>query len=194
MASPFHIGLPFSNHHTTIHFRAPTMIPRQHRLADRLHAHGTHDQHDEPEPTPETTSDPSASASAPASPPLQANPQYQSPLFNKLPPELRIEIYRLVLTPYVAPDRKWARNTFYTRPGYDGLKRVDVALLRTCRRIHQETNGMEMRDFELVLYMGRRIRAPVGEDPSLIYRTNTREYKGVECWSFLPTACAEFGM
>jgi hypothetical protein len=77
--------------------------------------------------------------------------QFQSPLFSKIPPEIRNEIFRLALTEYVPEGNEWAgklseiqspgfgnlRSTkdYVKRPGYEGLNTVDTDLLRTCKRV-----------------------------------------------------------
>lgn len=77
--------------------------------------------------------------------------QFQSPLFSKIPPEIRNEIFRLSLTEYVPEGNEWtgrlgeiqnpgygnARSPgkYVKRPGYEGLKTVDTDLLRTCKRV-----------------------------------------------------------
>jgi len=87
--------------------------------------------------------------------------QLQSPLFGRLPPEIRNEIFRLVvLREYVREDRLWSRDTFYTRPGFEGPKSVDLALLRTCRRAYEETKMLPLRDGQVGFWMGSVDRAP----------------------------------
>jgi hypothetical protein len=77
--------------------------------------------------------------------------QFQSPLFSKIPPEIRNEIFRLALTEYVPQGNEWTgklnetqnpgygnlRSTkdYVKRPGYEGLNTVDTDLLRTCKRV-----------------------------------------------------------
>lgn len=77
--------------------------------------------------------------------------QWQSPLFSKIPPEVRNEIFRLALNEYVPDGREWdpmkdrvqnpgygnvkESSSFVKRPGYEGLKTVDTDLLRTCKRV-----------------------------------------------------------
>lgn len=79
--------------------------------------------------------------------------QCQSPLFSKIPPEIRNEIFRLALVEYVPEGNDWTgklseiqspgygnvRSTgkYVRRPGYEGLKTVDTDLLRTCKRVSQ---------------------------------------------------------
>ncbi|KAF2643216.1 hypothetical protein P280DRAFT_246406 [Massarina eburnea CBS 473.64] len=81
-----------------------------------------------------------------------AKDQLQSPLFSKIPPEIRNEIFSLALTEF--------RYADYARPGYEGDKRIDVALLRTCKIVYGETRGMPDRNVEIVSWIGNGRRAP----------------------------------
>jgi hypothetical protein len=93
-------------------------------------------------------------------------PQTQSALFGILPPELRNEIFALVLTEYNDPDKLYDRNTFYCRPGCEGSVRRDIALLSTCKRIWAETNGVIKRLFEKedkAFFLGWSQRRPPGK-------------------------------
>ncbi|KAF5636038.1 hypothetical protein F52700_5352 [Fusarium sp. NRRL 52700] len=68
-------------------------------------------------------------------------PQDQSPLYAKLPGEVRDSIFSYVLTdhPDPAPTKKFRENTCYTRPSYQAAQSTDTRLLRTCRAIYRET-------------------------------------------------------
>lgn len=104
--------------------------------------------------------------------------QSQSPLFSTLPPELRNEIFRHALHEYVRPDVKpWPYATFFTRPGYDGIKTVDCDLLRTCKLIYEETKNIPLRDLEVSFYFGWRSRVPPLYTDALI-----GDYPDYEFW------------
>jgi hypothetical protein len=64
------------------------------------------------------------------------NPQEQSPLFQKLPAEVRAIVFRYTLSEYEG--QLYPNNTPYRRPGQRGRYRVETALLRTCRRVYYE--------------------------------------------------------
>ncbi|TPX11549.1 uncharacterized protein E0L32_007760 [Thyridium curvatum] len=66
--------------------------------------------------------------------------QDASPLFSRLPGELRSQIFAHALTdfPDPSPDRRYADETCYTRPTYFAPRRSDVALLRACRAVYAE--------------------------------------------------------
>lgn len=67
-------------------------------------------------------------------------PQGQSPLFNKLPAEIRQVIFAYALTDYpdTAPAKLYGEWTLYSRPAYTAPCRSDTELLLTCRAIYQE--------------------------------------------------------
>lgn len=66
--------------------------------------------------------------------------QDKSPLFARIPPEIRSEIFALVLTdfPDPSPATRYAAETCYTRPSYFSPRRSDTRLLRTCRAVYRE--------------------------------------------------------
>ncbi|KAK0451347.1 uncharacterized protein EV420DRAFT_713238 [Desarmillaria tabescens] len=81
------------------------------------------------------------------------DPQAASPLFSKTPPEIRNIIFRLALRGY--PDRArgyYPGNTYYFRPGYEHDRRIDTALLLTCRRIYDETYLLPVIENEHVFW------------------------------------------
>ncbi|KAF2254503.1 hypothetical protein BU26DRAFT_514403 [Trematosphaeria pertusa] len=119
------------------------------------------------------TSSPSASPSG-NSPPATCAPtrelrnidlttmhdQSQSPLFSKIPPEIRNEIFDLALQEYIDPNKLYGRETYFSRPGFEGRKRVDTALLRTCKRVYEETRAVPLGNLELCFYLGNKGREP----------------------------------
>ncbi|KAF5701879.1 hypothetical protein FMUND_13712 [Fusarium mundagurra] len=68
-------------------------------------------------------------------------PQDESPLYSKLPGEVRDSIFSYVLTdhPDPTPTKQFKENTCYTRPSYLAAQSTDTRLLRTCRAIYRET-------------------------------------------------------
>ena len=91
--------------------------------------------------------------------------QEQSPLFTKVPAEIRNQIFEIALQPYYDPNGLYERNTEYTRPGSLGRKKVDVALLRTCKRVYAETKVVSFGNLEVEFYLGHASRVP----PSMCY-------------------------
>ncbi|KAL8861794.1 MAG: hypothetical protein Q9178_001663 [Gyalolechia marmorata] len=68
------------------------------------------------------------------------NPQIESPLFTRIPPEVRNQIFKFALTAYEDPaSRKYSSAAYYYRPGYTRPHRIDTELLLTCRRVYWET-------------------------------------------------------
>ncbi|KAL8928625.1 MAG: hypothetical protein Q9172_000840 [Xanthocarpia lactea] len=68
------------------------------------------------------------------------NPQLESPLFTRIPPEVRNQIFKFALTAYEDPaSRKYSSAAYYYRPGYTRPHRIDTELLLTCRRVYWET-------------------------------------------------------
>ncbi|KAL8718578.1 MAG: hypothetical protein Q9225_004308 [Loekoesia sp. 1 TL-2023] len=74
--------------------------------------------------------------------PKEINPQTTSPLFSRIPPEVRNYIFKLVLTAYEDPQLRYSRFAPYYRPGYTCAHRIDTALLLTCRLIYAETTRL----------------------------------------------------
>ena len=79
----------------------------------------------------------------PEKPPIQesqhtANPQKESPLYDgRIPPEIRNSIFQFALTE--EDTTPYEVNNGYSRPGYTTKKKVNNALLQTCRRVYLET-------------------------------------------------------
>ncbi|KAF2440668.1 hypothetical protein P171DRAFT_524669 [Karstenula rhodostoma CBS 690.94] len=101
--------------------------------------------------------------------------QFQSPLFGKIPPEIRNEIFGLALTEYVPEGNEWMgrlsetkfrgygnvlSRRYVDRPGYRGLKTVDTDLLRTCKRVYDETKLLPLQGLEVCFYISQKQRAP----------------------------------
>lgn len=82
---------------------------------------------------------------------LPVNPQKASPLYNgRIPPEIRDTIFSFALTEdTISP---FEPNTLYARPGYTGKKKVNTALLQTCRRVFLETYHLPAFNKEHVFF------------------------------------------
>ena len=61
------------------------------------------------------------------------------PLFNKLPPEIRIRIFELALKAYDDKSRPFDEDSTFFCPGHRYPQIQSTTLLRTCRRIYLET-------------------------------------------------------
>ncbi|KAF2183397.1 hypothetical protein K469DRAFT_786112, partial [Zopfia rhizophila CBS 207.26] len=86
--------------------------------------------------------------------------QEQSPLFRKIPPEVRNSIFCLALHEYEDPEHMYARDTYYTRPGFMARKKLDTSLLRTCKRIWEETQNVIWQNLEVAFFLGNPLRSP----------------------------------
>ncbi|KAL8789482.1 MAG: hypothetical protein Q9213_001095 [Squamulea squamosa] len=85
------------------------------------------------------------------------HPQQDSPLFNKIPPEVRNQVFLLALTAYEDPaSRKYRPSAYYCRPGFTRALRIDTALLLTCRRVHCETSKLPASINEHTSWCGRK--------------------------------------
>ena len=71
----------------------------------------------------------------------EASLQKQSPLFGKIPGELRNRIFELALTEYPGKQKPLQKYTHWCRPGFRYADRkIHTALLRTCQFAHGETH------------------------------------------------------
>lgn len=85
--------------------------------------------------------------------------QAQSPLF-KLPSEIRLEVWRLVVQAEDDLARPYETNSNYCRPGHLCFKQIHTALLQTCRRIHLETFDLPLSQNVMTFWA---YRGPHGE-------------------------------
>ena len=85
-----------------------------------------------------------------------ANPQKESPLFARIPGEIRDHIFDLALTAYSGKQEPFAKDSYYYRPGFRYAdQKLDTALLRTCRRIYQEMCLVPYQNYERVEWHDR---------------------------------------
>ncbi|KAM4064344.1 hypothetical protein HRG_006164 [Hirsutella rhossiliensis] len=92
--------------------------------------------------------------------------QHQSPLFGKLPGEVRSQIFALALSDYPDPDpdHQYATETCYTRPSYFAPRKTDTELLRTCRAVYTECWHMPFALREQMHWVTDAARAPPGSE------------------------------
>jgi hypothetical protein len=74
----------------------------------------------------------------------RCNPQCQSPLFTKIPPELRNRIFSLALLQYEDLSQPYEQQDYCYRPGHRARRIVSTSLLQTCRLIWLEANHWPM--------------------------------------------------
>lgn len=72
----------------------------------------------------------------------------------KLSPEIRQRIYSLALQTYCDADEPYAQSNEKWKPDHTGPRRVDTALLRTCRAIYIETWATPLLQTTLVIHEG----------------------------------------
>jgi hypothetical protein len=74
----------------------------------------------------------------------RCNPQSQSPLFNKIPPELRNRIFSLALLQHEDLADPYEKHDYCYRPGHRARRIVSASLLQTCRLVWLEANHWPM--------------------------------------------------
>ncbi|KAF2147417.1 uncharacterized protein K452DRAFT_282416 [Aplosporella prunicola CBS 121167] len=89
-----------------------------------------------------------------------ANLQRQSPLWSKLPAEIRNEIFRLAVSQHPDHTRPYEENSYHYRPGYTHAPRVCIDLLLTCRLAYWETSPIPLRSATITVWHGRGPRPP----------------------------------
>ncbi|KAF2101925.1 hypothetical protein NA57DRAFT_53868 [Rhizodiscina lignyota] len=79
--------------------------------------------------------------------PADCDPQLQSPLFGRLPPELRNQIFALAVSQHDDPGRSYVYYGWdrIPMPSPAPVKRVCTDLLSTCRLAYYETSSIPMR-------------------------------------------------
>lgn len=94
----------------------------------------------------------------------QCHPQLQSPLFGKLPAELRNAIFDLAVRPYNNNSRPLAHaKDVRIRKGPRSALKLDIALLLTCKRVYVETAALPLRNTSIqVLLYSLPIKVPLG--------------------------------
>ncbi|KAF3063604.1 hypothetical protein GL218_01359 [Daldinia childiae] len=94
--------------------------------------------------------------------PDSINSQLQSPLFGKLPRELRDLIWRFSLTRYEDLDQLYDIQKPYARPGQAAPLRVAVQLLQTCRAVYVEAFLTPFQVNPIVVFHGNNNDIPPG--------------------------------
>lgn len=93
------------------------------------------------------------------------DPQERSPLFSRLPAEIRLQIFELALTSSDDISQPYRADAKYYRPAYHYDQKLDCALLRSCKRVYQEARLLHVSVNEHVfwLYKGSPLRFMVGK-------------------------------
>jgi hypothetical protein len=90
------------------------------------------------------------------------NLQNNSPLFNKIPAEIRNQIFEYALAEYEDDTRRYAFESYHYRPGLTCRRKIDWQLLLTCKRIWLETRVLPASLAEHVWWLGFSSRFPPG--------------------------------
>ena len=88
------------------------------------------------------------------------DPQNCCVLFISVPTEIRSIIFSLALYGYDDETRPYPDDAYYSRPGYRFRRRIDTALLATCRRIYGETHDLPISQNEHIFWCGSQWRGP----------------------------------
>ena len=97
------------------------------------------------------------------------NPQIASPLFSKLPAEIRNHIFYYALLAYPDPGRPYSKHSSWYRPGYTHARAITVNLLRTCRRVYLETDLLPVVHNEHIIWGVEKSRIPPGSTNYLLH-------------------------
>jgi hypothetical protein len=90
---------------------------------------------------------------------ITCDPQLQSPLFNKIPPEIRNQIFAYVLAEQDGAT-SIPEQCYYYRPEYTRYRYIDTALLRTCRKIWLETYALPRINLTERIWLGQMANQP----------------------------------
>ncbi|KAI5860033.1 hypothetical protein GGS23DRAFT_607225 [Durotheca rogersii] len=104
--------------------------------------------------------------------PELVDPQCLSPLFSKLPRELRELIWQFALTGYENVDKPFGLEQRFTRPGQAARLRIAVQILLTCRAIYVETYLIPFQANPIVVFDGNMGDVPFGNP---LLRTASRQ-------------------
>ena len=97
------------------------------------------------------------------------NPQIASPLFSKLPAEIRNHIFYYALLAYPDPAHPYSKHTYWYRPGHTHARAISVNLLQTCRRLYLETDLLPVIHNEHVVWGVEKSRIPPGSTNYLLH-------------------------
>ncbi|KAI1503727.1 hypothetical protein F5X99DRAFT_88603 [Biscogniauxia marginata] len=122
--------------------------------------------------------------------PDQVNAQLTSPLFSKLPGELRESVWSFALTPYEDLDNLYALDQRYARPGQTAPLRVAVGLLLTCRAIYIEAFLVPFQNIPIAIFDGDREDVPP-PNPLQCTSTNWTQLRKLKPWQFAQISSVE---
>ncbi|KAH6874651.1 hypothetical protein BKA70DRAFT_1350031 [Coprinopsis sp. MPI-PUGE-AT-0042] len=98
------------------------------------------------------------------------HPQIDSPLFSKIPPEIREEIFTLSVSSYLDDSQTYPFHSYWYRPGYTAPRKTSLSLLLTCKAIYGEARDLVFKEGtgndELIIYYGYTKHRPPGMCPN----------------------------
>jgi len=104
------------------------------------------------------------------------NQQHQSPLFIKMPKEMRDLIFEYALLAYPHPDRPYNNKERYARPGVSGHPRIAVELLLMCKAAYVEAYQLPITLNPIVIYHDNASHIPPHA------RSGTNKLKALHPW------------
>ncbi|KAI1094473.1 hypothetical protein F5B19DRAFT_35061 [Rostrohypoxylon terebratum] len=122
--------------------------------------------------------------------PDSINPQLESPIFAKLPREIREQIWRFSLTRYEDFNNTYEIHKTYTRPGQAGNWRVAVQLLLTCRAVYVEAFLKPFQLNPLVVFDGAPQDIPPS-NPLVRTPAHSRWCRNLRYWQFANLSAVE---
>ena len=109
------------------------------------------------------------------------NPQNGSPLFSRLPMEIRSLIFEFAATQSNDMKHDYLKTAYYYRPGHVARHKTQSAFLLTCRRVWLEANALPMRMAEHSFWFQRgpydqrsMIVRPIGRANSCAFHSMPR--------------------
>ncbi|KAI0115413.1 hypothetical protein F4814DRAFT_419437 [Daldinia grandis] len=116
--------------------------------------------------------------------------QLQSPLFGKLPRELRDLVWRFSLTRYEDLDRLYDIRKPYARPGQAAPLRIAVQLLQTCRAVYVEAFLTPFQVNPIMIFHGDENDIPPGIP---LMRTTENQFlcRKLRFWQFANISSVE---
>ena len=88
--------------------------------------------------------------------PMATDPQENCPFFTLIPGEVRDRIFQYAVTEHAVEKKEYEKNTHFYRPGFRYAdQKLDTNLLRTCRRIYEDTKHLPTENYVQVEWCKR---------------------------------------
>lgn len=99
------------------------------------------------------------------------NLQSQSPIFSRIPAEIRNQVFLLALAADDDTEKPYSPYSYHYRPGYHYPHKIHLDLLLTCRRVYLETRFLSLSINEHTDWF---FRAPPGTREKFLPKLNTK--------------------